>query len=64
MLVLSRRISEEILIGNNIIVRIERVDGGRVKVGIEAPKDMEVDRGEVRARKIAEGRKRELTRAA
>ena len=51
MLVLSRREDESILIGNNIRITVVRIEGGRIKIGIEAPKDVSVDRPEVREKK-------------
>jgi len=48
MLVLSRRKNEELLIGNQIIVKILDIHEGWVKVGIEAPKDVNILRAELR----------------
>ena len=48
MLVLSRKASQGIWIGDNIFVTVLRIEGGRVKLGIEAPADVRVDREEVR----------------
>lgn len=50
MLVLKRRARESILIGNDVRVTIVRVDGGGVRVGVEAPEHIAVDREEVRRR--------------
>lgn len=47
MLILSRKLNESIVIDGRIVVRIMRVDGDIVKVGIEAPKDVPVHRQEV-----------------
>ena len=47
MLVLSRKEDEQIIIGGNIVVTIVRLKGGVVKVGIEAPRDVTIDRKEV-----------------
>lgn len=47
MLILSRKLNESIVIDGRIIVKIVRVDGEVVKVGIEAPKDVPVHRQEV-----------------
>jgi carbon storage regulator len=44
MLVLTRRIDEGIRIGPDIVVRILGVKGTQVRVGIEAPRDVEVHR--------------------
>ena len=49
MLILSRKLNESIVIDGRIIVRIMRVDGEVVKVGIEAPKSVPVHRQEVYA---------------
>ncbi len=47
MLVLSRKEGEEIVIGDNIKIVISRIDGNRVSVGIEAPKDVKIIRSEL-----------------
>ena len=47
MLVLSRKAGERIQIGENITVIISRVVGNRVTVGIEAPGDVRIVRGEL-----------------
>ena len=49
MLVLSRKANQGIWIGDNIFITVLRIEGGRVKLGIEAPADVRVDRDEVRA---------------
>ena len=50
LLVLSRRIGEKILVGDDIEITVAAINGGQVKIGISAPKTMRVDREEVRAR--------------
>lgn len=47
MLVLSRKISESIVIDGRITVKVIRLDGEVVKLGIEAPSDVPVHRQEV-----------------
>lgn len=47
MLVLTRKASEKLML-NNITITIVRVKGNRVLVGIEAPKEVKIVRGEVR----------------
>lgn len=47
MLVLTRKINEEIRIGDNITVTILKVRGQIVRVGIEAPKDVRILRSEL-----------------
>jgi carbon storage regulator len=48
MLVLSRRKKERIVIGDNIVITVVDVRGDRVRIGIDAPKDVPVHRQEVR----------------
>jgi carbon storage regulator CsrA len=50
MLVLSRKTQERIQIGDNVVVTVLRVKGNMVRIGIEAPKDVRVIRGELPAR--------------
>jgi carbon storage regulator len=47
MLILSRKLGESIVIDGNIRVKIMRVDGDVVKIGIEAPATVPVHRQEV-----------------
>jgi carbon storage regulator len=47
MLVLSRKRDEFIMIGDNIKVTIVDIRGDKVRMGIEAPKDVQVHRSEV-----------------
>lgn len=47
MLVLSRKLNEAIVIAGNITITIVEVRGDKVRLGIEAPKDVPVHRQEV-----------------
>ena len=47
MLVLSRRESERIRVGESIVVTVVRLGGDKVRLGIEAPDDMLVLRDEL-----------------
>ena len=49
MLVLSRKESERIRLGNSIVVTVVRVSGDKVRLGIEAPPDVLVLREELEA---------------
>ena len=50
MLVLSRKSGECIQIGDAIRVQVFQIGGGRVKIGIEAPKSVGILRGELKER--------------
>jgi len=47
MLILSRRLEESILIGDEIKITILSVKGKQVRLGIEAPKEIAVNREEI-----------------
>lgn len=49
MLVLSRKVGEKLIIGDNITVVVSRVAGNRVTLGVEAPTDVRIIRGELKA---------------
>jgi carbon storage regulator len=51
MLVLSRRVGEEIVIDGNIRVVIVAVQGNKVRIGVEAPANVPVDRLEIHERR-------------
>ncbi|MFA7418990.1 MAG: carbon storage regulator CsrA [Melioribacteraceae bacterium] len=47
MLVLTRKINEEIKIGSDIVIKIISTSDNQVKIGIDAPKSIQILRGEV-----------------
>ena len=56
MLVLTRKVGEKIVIGDDVIVQVLEVRGERVRLGFEAPKNIRIDRQEVAERIEQEGR--------
>jgi carbon storage regulator len=54
MLVLTRKPGEAIIIGNNIKITVVDIGHGRVKIGVEAPANVSIDREEVFERKQIE----------
>jgi len=48
MLILARKLEEEIYLGNNISIKVVEINKGVVKLGIEAPKDIQILRGELK----------------
>ncbi len=47
MLILTRKLGESIVIGDNIVVTVSDINKKQVKLGISAPKDITVNREEV-----------------
>lgn len=47
MLLLSRKHRERIFIGEDIIITIVEIDRGKIRIGIEAPKDVPIHREEI-----------------
>ena len=50
MLVVTRKVGERIVIGDNITVTVVRIAGGLVRIGVEAPSDCPVVRRELLGR--------------
>jgi carbon storage regulator len=53
MLVLARRLGEQIVIDGNIVLTVVEVKGEQVRLGIKAPPSVTVDRKEVHDRRAA-----------
>lgn len=47
MLILTRRVGETIVIGDNVVVTVLGIKGNQVRIGINAPKDVSVHREEI-----------------
>jgi carbon storage regulator len=47
MLVLSRKLGEKIYINNNICITVVDIDRGKIRLGIEAPRDIPIFRQEL-----------------
>ncbi len=54
MLVLTRRLGEKLIIGGNVTVTILGVKGNQIRIGIDAPRDITVNREEIHQRILKE----------
>lgn len=59
MLILTRKVGEKLIIGDDIVVTILGEKSGQIRIGIDAPRDIEVHREEVWERIKAEGNSNE-----
>lgn len=57
MLVLSRKIDEEVIIDNDVVVRVISVQNGVVKLGFNAPQNKVILRGELKSAIVSENKK-------
>ena len=63
MLVLSRKIGQQIMIGQDITIKIVDVQGENVRIAIEAPKEIKIYRGEI-YKAIVEEKKQAINNVA
>ena len=56
MLVLTRKPGERLVIGDNIVVTVVDVKGDNIRIGIDAPREVKVFRGEIYDAIVAENR--------
>lgn len=56
MLVLTRKLGEGIIIGDDVVITIVEMKGGNVRIGIEAPRGKRIYRQEVYSRIVEENR--------
>ena len=54
MLILTRRVGEKLVIGDNVTVTVLGVKGHQVRIGIDAPRDVMVNREEIYQRILKE----------
>ena len=54
MLILTRRVGEKLIIGENVTVTVLGVKGNQIRIGIDAPRDVLVNREEVYQRILKE----------
>ncbi|WP_432407096.1 carbon storage regulator CsrA [Wukongibacter sp. M2B1] len=47
MLILSRKLNESLIVGENIEIKVIKIEDGKVKLGISAPKDINIYRKEL-----------------
>jgi carbon storage regulator len=47
MLVFGRKVGEEVIIGNDIVVKVVSVRGGKISLGFSAPSDIAINRREI-----------------
>lgn len=47
MLVLSRKLGEKVYIGDNICITVVDIDRGKIRLGVEAPRDVPIYRQEL-----------------
>ncbi|MGB6451065.1 MAG: carbon storage regulator CsrA [Steroidobacteraceae bacterium] len=60
MLILTRRSGETVHIGDDVVVTVLAVKGNQVRIGINAPRSVAVDREEIFERKRSESAARQL----
>lgn len=60
MLVLSRKLGEKVFIGDSICLTVVDIDRGKIRLGIEAPRDVSISRQEL----LPPGRQEEILSAA
>jgi carbon storage regulator len=53
MLVLSRKLGEKIVIGDNIILTVVKIDRNQIRIGIEAPGEIPVYREEIAPHRVS-----------
>lgn len=57
MLILTRKVGQQIRIGDDVVITLLGVRGNQWKIGIDAPRHVSVDREEIHQMKVANGQK-------
>ncbi len=52
MLVLSRKVGQKLMVGDNVVVTVVEIRGAKVRIGIDVPDEVDIDREEVRVAKL------------
>jgi len=60
MLILMRKPGESITIGSDIVITLVSLDRSRARIGVQAPRDIPVDREEIAIRKKQDGHEKAL----
>jgi len=60
MLILMRKPGESITIGSDIVITLVSLDRSRARIGVQAPRDIPVDREEIAIRKKQDGHEKTL----
>jgi|TARA_R110000796_G_scaffold80776_1_gene178571 carbon storage regulator len=60
MLGLTRRVGEQVLIGDNIIITVTSITSGMVRLSFDAPREIKIDRPEYVAQKLSQETQGEL----
>ena len=61
MLVLTRKPGERLVIGDNIVITVVEIKGDNIRIGIDAPSEVKVYRGEIYDAIVAENREAAMT---
>jgi carbon storage regulator len=64
MLILTRKKDESIIINGNIEIQIIAIEEGKVKIGINAPKDVEIHRNEIFEKIMASNKESTVSKTA
>jgi len=64
VLILTRRVDEKLRIGDDVTVTVISVKGHQVRFGIEAPRDVSVNREEIHQKILEERRNEKVTKFA